>query len=270
MLKNLIRGLKALCLIGLVIFGWRHYDTLAPRAVALYQTSQKNLAAALSGDLSSHLLDADETSETADSTTTQSSGDSTNNSSASSTTSTSSASESSSVAASSSTSTTDATPIESIVQNTTLKKTYYYTFSSNLPKAARQVFEEAVATYNQTGIVHLVAGKASGTQNSVTFSMYHKKMSAGSTSVELGHGGPDITKQISWRGTQYWNNATASLNGSYSSAFSKSVAVHELGHALGLDHSTSKESVMYPISQGKSSLSSADIAALRTIYQKNA
>ncbi|MDV2575955.1 hypothetical protein RYX41_04145 [Lactiplantibacillus plantarum] len=35
MLKNLMRGIKALCLIGLVLFGWRNYDTLA-RARQLY------------------------------------------------------------------------------------------------------------------------------------------------------------------------------------------------------------------------------------------
>ena len=265
MLKNLMRGIKVLCLIGLVIFGWTHYDTLAPRAIALYRTSRQNLAAALSGDLSSHLLDADEASQS-----TTSSGDTaTKQSNHSSATATNKA------ASSQATHTTtaksgEATPIESIVQAATLKKTYYYTFASNLPKAGRQVFQAAIATYNQTGLVHLVAGQASGSQNSVTFSLYHKKMAAGTTSVELGHGGPDITKQISWRGTQYWNNATASLNGSYASAFSKSVAVHELGHALGLDHSSSTESVMYPVSQGKSTLSSADIAALQTIYQKKA
>lgn len=268
MLTNLRRGIKALFLIGLVLFGWRNYDTLALRAAAIYQTSRQNLAAALSGDLSSHLLGADDTSSaTEDSiadSSKQSSGQQTDKGA-------SSATSSSSQATSSTTqSTSKATPIESIVQNVTLKKTYYYSFDRNVPKAARQVFLEAVATYNQTGLVHLVAGKASGSQNSVTFSMYHKKMATGATSVELGHGGPDITKQISWRGTQYWNNATASLNGAYASAFSKSVAVHELGHALGLDHSSSTESVMYPVSQGKSTLSDADIAALQTIYQKNA
>lgn len=266
MLKNLMRGLKALCLIGLVLFGWRNYDTLAPRAAALYQTSRQNLAAALSGDLSSHLLGADDTSSATEDSATNSS----KQSSGQQTDKTASASSVTSSSSQATSSTTQATPIESIVQNATLKKTYYYSFDHNVPKAARQVFLEAVATYNQTGLVHLVAGQASGSQNSVTFSMYHKKMTTGATSVELGHGGPDITKQISWRGTQYWNNATASLNGSYASAFSKSVAVHELGHALGLDHSSSTESVMYPVSQGKSTLSSADIAALQTIYQKNA
>ncbi|AVW11221.1 matrixin family metalloprotease [Lactiplantibacillus paraplantarum] len=264
MLKNLMRGIKVLCLIGLLIFGWSHYDTLAPRAIALYQTSRQNLAAALSGDLSSHLLDADEASQSS----TSSGASATKQSHSSSTTANTDAS---SQVTSSTTSTTRAmTPIESIVQEATLKKTYYYSFASDLPKAGRQVFQAAITAYNQTGLVHLVAGKASGSQNSITFSLYHKKMVAGSTSVELGHGGPDITKQVSWRGTQYWNNATASLNGSYTAAYSKAVAVHELGHALGLDHSSSTESVMYPVSQGKWTLSSADVAALRAIYAKDA
>lgn len=238
MLKNLMRGIKALCLIGLVLFGWRNYDTLAPRAVALYQTSRQGLAAVKDWAINSSK---------------QSSGQPTNKTARASSHATNS--------------TTQATPIESIVQKATLKKTYYYSFDHNVPKAARQVFLEAVATYNQTGLVHLVAGQASGSQNSVTFSMYYKKMTTGATRVEVGHGGPDITKETNWRGTQYWNNATASLNGSYAAAFSKSVAVHELGHALGLNHSSSTDSVMYPVSQGKSTLSSADIAALQTIYQ---
>ncbi|EKQ10421.1 putative Zn-dependent protease [Lacticaseibacillus casei A2-362] len=42
--------------------------------------------------------------------------------------------------------------------------------------------------------------------------------------------------------------------------------MHELGHALGLDHSQSKASVMYPITQGVSQLSAGDIAGLKAIY----
>lgn len=158
MLKNLMRGIKALCLIGLVLFGWRNYDTLAPRAAALYQTSRQNLAAALSGDLSSHLLGADDTSSATEDSATNSS----KQSSGQQTDKTASASSVTSSSSQATSSTTQATPIESIVQNATLKKTYYYSFDHNVPKAARQVFLEAVATYNQTGLVHLVAGKASG------------------------------------------------------------------------------------------------------------
>ncbi|MDN6899852.1 matrixin family metalloprotease [Oenococcus sicerae] len=45
--------------------------------------------------------------------------------------------------------------------------------------------------------------------------------------------------------------------------------MHELGHALGLAHSSSRDSVMYPIDQGKSELSSDDLAGLRAIYSRS-
>nr|WP_263849375.1 M10 family metallopeptidase domain-containing protein [Secundilactobacillus similis] len=44
------------------------------------------------------------------------------------------------------------------------------------------------------------------------------------------------------------------------------MATHELGHALGLDHSTSKLSVMYPVDQSRTTLSTADLNALKAIY----
>ncbi|WP_225352031.1 matrixin family metalloprotease [Secundilactobacillus similis] len=49
-------------------------------------------------------------------------------------------------------------------------------------------------------------------------------------------------------------------------AIKQSVATHELGHALGLDHSTSKLSVMYPVDQSRTTLSTADLNALKAIY----
>jgi len=257
MQKNVWRLFKTLIWMGLLVFGISHYDTLAPQAISMFNTGKTNLVAALSGNLSSRLVGADETNQTAESSETGSHQKTTTDTEEASTTSSSTAKSES------------ATPIESIVQNTKLSRTYYYSFDSDLPQAGREVFQEAVATYNKTGIVHLVAGKAGSHQNSVTFSMYHKKESADATTLELGHGGPMITKSVSFRGTQYWNNAKASLNGSYSTAFSKAVAVHELGHALGLDHSQSTLSVMYPVSQGRTELATADIAALKTIYPSN-
>jgi len=255
MQKSIWRWLKTLVLIGLLIFGISHYETLAPKAITLFNTGKTNLVAALSGDLSSKLVGSDETNQTAESAETTGHQKTTT------------ATKQTTVSGSATTKTGTMTPVESIVQNTKLSRTYYYSFDSDLPQAGREVFQEAVATYNKTGIVHLVAGKAGSHQNSVTFSMYHKQESADATTLELGHGGPVITKSISIRGTQYWNNAKASLNGSYSTAFSKAVAVHELGHALGLDHSQSTLSVMYPVSQGRTALAAADIASLKTIYQ---
>ncbi len=173
---------------------------------------------------------------------------------------------SSSQAASSAT--TEATPIESNVQGKTLATTYYYHFAADIPAKAQQAFTAAVAVYNQTGIVKLVAGSGTAEQNQITFFVYHKSMSAAEQgTVELGHGGPNIIQRVGW-GAYTANHARAGLNATYSAALNRSVAIHELGHALGLDHSTDPNSVMYPVEQGKTVLTAADIAGLNSIYVK--
>ncbi|WP_162208383.1 hypothetical protein [Lacticaseibacillus saniviri] len=53
-----------------------------------------------------------------------------------------------------------ATPIVSIVQDVSLRRTYYYTFAANDSQAVRNVFAHAVDVYNATGLVNLIPGKA--------------------------------------------------------------------------------------------------------------
>ncbi|KAF7594725.1 hypothetical protein BBP40_008432 [Aspergillus hancockii] len=48
--------------------------------------------------------------------------------------------------------------------------------------------------------------------------------------------------------------------------FVQQVALHELGHSLGLDHSNDPNSVMYPFFNGKSRLELDDIARIRALY----
>ncbi|RNE34529.1 matrixin family metalloprotease [Lacticaseibacillus paracasei] len=162
----------------------------------------------------------------------------------------------------------DATPALSIVQRHQLRSVYYYHFDDNLPQSEHDVFLKAVKAYNATGIVKLVAGQGKKSDNQITFSSYKKEMSAESFgSTELGAGGPTIIVETYGSQVTVINHARASLNLSYPlQSVNDAVAMHELGHALGLDHSQSKASVMYPITQGVSQLSAGDIAGLRAIY----
>ena len=162
----------------------------------------------------------------------------------------------------------DATPALSIVQGHQLRSVYYYHFDDNLPQSEHDVFLKAVKAYNATGIVKLVAVQGKKSDNQITFSSYKKEMSAESFgSTELGAGGPTIIVETYGSQVTVINHARASLNLSYPlQSINDAVAMHELGHALGLDHSQSKASVMYPITQGVSQLSAGDIAGLKAIY----
>lgn len=163
---------------------------------------------------------------------------------------------------------TDQTPMESNVKGKSLSRTYYYHFDDNVPASVRQVFKEAIQIYNQTGIVKLVAGTGTKRQNQITFSIYRKVMAAPQQgTIELGRGGPDIITQVGWQ-PYVANHAKASLNVNYPGLIKESVAIHELGHALGLAHSTSQRSVMYPIDRGRTTLTAADIQGLKKVYDQ--
>ncbi|TDG75415.1 M57 family metalloprotease [Secundilactobacillus malefermentans] len=160
------------------------------------------------------------------------------------------------------------TPLESNVPSSGLSKTYYYHFSKNVPTSVRNVFEQAVEKYNQTGLVKLIAGEGTAKQNQINFFVYKKNMSDKQQgAVELGHGGPQIIQQYGF-GAYTANHARSGLNIKYSQSVKLSVAMHELGHALGLGHSDQQSYLMYPIDQGITTLSDADLKGLKSIYQK--
>ena len=189
--------------------------------------------------------------------------------SASQTSSTSLASSTTSQATSRSASTpAGATPALNIVQGRHLKRTYYYHFDANLPQAEHTVFTNAVRAYNATGIVKLIPGQGKRSDNQITFSSYQKDMSQASLgTTELGEGGPTIIVETLGAQVTVINHARASLNLAYpSQSINAAVAMHELGHALGLDHSQSTDSVMYPVTRGVTQLSDGDIAGLKAIY----
>jgi len=159
------------------------------------------------------------------------------------------------------------TPVEKIAAEYPLKATYYYHFATNVPLNVRPVFEEAVTIYNQTGLVRLVAGRPQQRQNGITFFTYTKGSSAEQPNfLELGEGGPEIQRYVGL-GTYTINRARAGLNLAHPHAgIRTSVALHELGHAVGLDHSKSRQSSMYPFDQGHLRLSTADQKTLKTLY----
>lgn len=170
----------------------------------------------------------------------------------------------------SATSAVNATPILPIMQGKKISSTYYYHYDAGTPTNVHTVFEQAVKLYNATGVVKLRPGKGTNLQNQLAFGTYHKQMTAAQLgSIELGEGGPQLIEQVGPGASDVViNHGSAQLNITYDQSVSLSVSVHELGHALDLDHSPDQNSVMYPIDQGKTALSEGDVNALKQIYQQ--
>ncbi len=159
------------------------------------------------------------------------------------------------------------TPIEKIAGEHPLRRTYYYHFDAKVPSEVRPAFKKAVAVYNQTGAVRLVPGTPRGRQNGITFFTYHRAADDQRPNyLELGEGGPEIEHYVGL-GTYTINRAHAGLNLAHpETGIRTSVAIHEVGHAIGLDHSQSRRSVMYPMDQGHLKLSVADLKTLHALY----
>ncbi|MBN7273814.1 matrixin family metalloprotease [Ligilactobacillus pobuzihii] len=164
---------------------------------------------------------------------------------------------------------TDKDGIEDIVADRQLSQTYYYHFKDDVPDEFRQVYQQAIAVYNKTGIVKLKAGQGQGKDNDLTLGVYQKEGQSEQQSAgglrELGVGGPRIYPKMGINGNDM-NSGQANLNSQYPPRLS--VAIHEIGHALGLDHRNDRNSVMFPIDQGKTSLSTGDLKLLREIYNQ--
>ncbi|MFD1471901.1 matrixin family metalloprotease [Companilactobacillus mishanensis] len=161
------------------------------------------------------------------------------------------------------------TPEIAVMSNFVFSNTYYYQFTDKTPSNIRKVFEEAIKEYNNTGIVNLVPGNATNEQNGITFSIYKKNEKVNPNTIELGSGGPKIMYRANDPAKAAITHSHANINTNYPESASISVALHELGHALGLQHSTDKNSIMYPTDQQVTHLSKADINGLKAIYSNS-
>lgn len=88
-------------------------------------------------------------------------------------------------------------------------------------------------------------------------------------------GGPDASG-LQVLGSTAANGSTIQFNSRFTWAATPAagttlleIATHEIGHALGLLHATTANSVMYPIAQGNLALAPDDRAAIRALYGWN-
>jgi hypothetical protein len=88
----------------------------------------------------------------------------------------------------------------------------------------------------------------------------------GISDVSFNAGAPrySITKaEIRFDSAERWSTGTSTP---FNSVSFYSVALHEIGHAIGLDHSTVLSTIMYPLNQNQQALGAGDILGITSIY----
>jgi len=133
----------------------------------------------------------------------------------------------------------------------------------------------ALDSWNQTvgrmqfgRVLNSTAAVSSGDRvNSMAFSRTVFGQSFGSSTLAVTYysysGSTMLEADILFNTAQLWDSYRGSLRSAYDI---QRVALHELGHALGLGHSTFSNAIMYPYISSLYTLSSDDIAGAQSLY----
>jgi len=133
---------------------------------------------------------------------------------------------------------------------------------------ALDMWNQVVGRMQFGRVMNSTAAVASGDRvNSMAFSSTVFGQSFGSNTLAVTYysysGSTMIEADILFNNAQSWDSYRGSLR---SSEDIQRVALHELGHALGLAHSTIANAIMYPYINSSYTLTSDDVAGAQALY----
>jgi hypothetical protein len=138
-------------------------------------------------------------------------------------------------------------------------------FHRDLPSVYAEAFCETVEHFNDS-----VGGGLFCVPLSAPDAFCFERLPPGSVAVVPKTGIVNPATDIHWLGGATIHSALIEvppIEDMLSERWADQIALHELGHALGLDHDEQVASIMYPVvSDRPQALTKADIARLRRVY----